>query len=231
MLSVGLLVPMFVFTPVAVFAHETGEPHEEPGDGMMRTTAVEDSGTDRPEQIKKRVNDRKAAARTRVAAAKQARIKNLCQGSQGKLSSIHGRVKGLETSRTQVHQNLVNRLNKASEKLAAQSVDVTTLNEQIAELNTLIEAFQTSLAAYKDALTDVAEMDCAEDAAGFQLSLEAARQARSDTGASSQAIRTYLRDTIKPTLVELRRQLEQADGSTDSNETGTEDQSQGGESQ
>lgn len=229
LIGLSLLAPVLAFMPVVVFAHDDDAAHSHESE-LAQTTSVNETETTNSEDVKKRVNERKAALRTRLSAAKQTRVKNRCQASQGKLSSIQGRVKGLESSRTKVHQNLVNRLNKASERLAANNVDVTTVNQQITELTTLIETFNTNLEVYKTATGDLAVMECAVDPEGFQASLETARTSRTDAGDSSQAIRAYLKETIKPTLVDLRKQLETtADDTNNENPESNNDQTQGEE--
>lgn len=214
-LGASLIVPVFAFSNVMVLAHETGTPHEEQNAETYQTTVLAtngESGGNSPDDVKRRVAERKEALKTRLTAAKQARIKNRCKASQGKLGSLQGRITGLETSRAQVYQNLTNRLTRLSEQLATHNVDVTELNTQITELTTLTEAFTTDLTAYKTAVADLAAMDCESDPEGFQASLESAREARAKAAESAKAVRTYLAETIKPTIKELRAQFAQNSG-------------------
>lgn len=207
-LIAGLLLPMMAFAPVAVLAHEGDDQHDHSTDiAQAEETTDEEAPLDQ-EALQARLAERKAALKTRLDAAKQARIKNRCKPAQGKLNSIRGRVKGLETSRTQVYENLVSRLNKMSEHLETKGVDTTELDGQIAELVILVETFNTDLAAYKEAVSDLAAMDCVADPTGFQASLEAARAARTKVAEDAKAIRTLLSDSIKPTLVDLRKSME-----------------------
>lgn len=205
-LHVSLLTLLLAFTPVATIAH--GE--EATTNETVRTTSVEDDDSveNKPEELKVRLEKRKTNLKTKLDAAKQARLKSRCKASQGRLSSISGRIKGLETSRTQVYQNTENRLTKLSEKLASKGLDVTELNTQITELHKLVDSFETELNEYKLAVADLAAMDCAADPTAFQASLEAARVARSETSEAAKAVRAYLKETIKPTLVELRSTIE-----------------------
>lgn len=228
-LIAGLLLPIMAFTPVAVLAHEGDGGHEHGNDiAQADETDNEEAPLDR-EALQARIAERKAALQTRLDAARQARIQNRCEMAQGKLNSIRGRIKGLETSRTQVYENLVARLNKLSEHLKTKDVDTAALDGQITELVTLIETFNTDLATYKEAVGDLAVMDCAEDPTGFQASLETARAARSKVAEDAKAIRTLLSDSIKPALVELRKSME---GDTaDETETEAENETEGEESQ
>lgn len=211
--SVSALALLMAFTPAIAIAQGT---ETDTSNETVQTTAVEtETEESTPEQLKARLETRKANLKTKVDAAKQARIKTRCKASQGKLSSVSGRIKGLETSRTQVYKNMLERLTKLSEKLAAKGVDATQLTSQIAELGSLIDVFNAELAEYKETVADLAKMDCAADATAFQASLEAARTARTETADSAKAVKAYLKETIKPTLSELRAQLGEK---TESNE-------------
>lgn len=226
-LGASLIVPVFALSNVMVLAHETGTPHEEDGTETYQTTAQaadNEAGGSSAEDVKRRVAERKEALKIRLTAAKQARIKSRCKASQSKISSVQGRITGVETSRTQVHQNLVNRLTRLSEQLATHSVDTATLNSQITELNVLIQTFATDLTAYKTAVADLAAMDCEADPEGFQASLESARTLRAKASESAEAVRTYLTETIKPTLKELRARFAQ-NGSDNAGESSSAEDS------
>jgi chromosome segregation ATPase len=203
--SVSILALLLTVTPTIVIAQGTDE------ENQTNTTTTTTGEQTEAAELKARLEKRKAELKTSINAAKQARIKSRCKASQGKLSSISGRIKGLETSRSQVYKNLINRLDNLSDKLAAKGADVATLDEQITQLETLIETFNTDLAAYKQAVADLADMDCVADPTAFQASLDAARTARAKTHESAKAVRSYLTGTIKPTLKDIRAQLEPAE--------------------
>ncbi len=203
--SVSTLALLLTLTPVVATAQGNRPNKKVAQDGTMQTTTVsEETTASEAEARKMRLEGRKAALKTRIDAVKQARIKNRCEASQGKLSSISGRIKGLETSRTQVYANLSDRLTKLNDRLKGANVDTAELEAQITQLNTLIDAFNANLEAYRLSVSDIAEMDCAVDPVSFQASLESARTARAETADSATAIRTYLTETIKPSLAELK---------------------------
>lgn len=224
--NVSLLALLLTFTPVVVIAQGT---EENTSNETPQTTAVED--TESTGDLKSRLEKRKAEMKTKVDAAKQARLKSRCKASQGNLSSISGRIKGLETSRSQVYQNLLNRLNKLSEKLAAQELDVAELNTQITELSGLITTFNTELAEYKQTVADLAEMDCVAEPIAFQASLEAARTARAETAEAAKAVKAYLKETIKPTLSQLRAQITKEAEVPEGEAESEDNQTEGGETE
>lgn len=188
------------------------------------TTAAEEQKPD-PAALKARLEERKAALKTRLTAAKLARLKTRCKPAQSSISNIRGRIKGLETSRANVYENLLNRLNKLNERLKTHDVDTATFEAQLTELHTLIDTFSTDLDAYKLTIGDLADMDCASDPTAFQASLEAARTARTKAADSAKAVRAYLSETIKPTLKDLKAQF--AQNSSDSQ--GAETENEGGD--
>lgn len=173
--------------------------------------AVDHTSTASPEDKKAmltRLEKRKAAFKTKLTAAEQTRLKQKCKASQGKLSSLGGRVKGIETSRNNVYRELVERLTKLTPRLQDKGVDTKELEAEIEVLETKIETFKTDLADYKQAVSDMSEMECETDPVAFKASLEAARTAREKVAADAAAVRAYVKETIKPTLQELRQQVE-----------------------
>lgn len=203
LLSTGIFVSVLALMPAAVFAQGTATETE---NNTFTTQTTEQEEQPDPVKVRERVNKRKTDQQTRLSFAAQVKIKNNCKASQGKLNSIRGRIKGLETSRSQVYKNLVNRLTNLNDKLKEKGVATTEFEAQITELQTLIGTFETDLATYQEAVGDLSAMDCVGDPTGFQASLDAAREARAKTAESAKAIRSYLQDVIKPALKDLRKQ-------------------------
>lgn len=213
----GLLLPVVALSPV--FAMDsTGE------STTTTTTTNQDSTTQtetQPEkeqltdtqkqELQQRIEQRKAEAKLRLSAAQEKRIKLRCKNAQGLIRVVSGRVKSIETNRGKVHTNLVDRLNKLQAKVAAKGVDTTTLKSQIAELETKIATFNTDLAVYKQTVADLGNIDdCTADPTAFKASLEDARAALLTVKQDALVIRSYINDTIKPTLKAIRAQLEPA---------------------
>lgn len=194
-LGLGVLFAFSFLSATVVFAV---------GDSESSTTTT----TETEKTLAERIAERKAELKTKLTNAEKTRLQAKCKAAQGLVSSVSGRVKGIETSRTQVHKNLINRLTSLSEKLKNKGVDTTELNADIATLQTKIDSFNTDLTTYKQAVSDLAEMDCKTDPDGFKASLEAARAAREKVTQDSLAIRGYVNDTIKPLLKTIRAQLE-----------------------
>jgi predicted nucleic acid-binding Zn-ribbon protein len=229
MLGALLIAPLFTFSISAVPASA-----QEQGRGNSRvaqtTTTKPELTEEEKKALQERLTKRKAEMKVRLTAAEKQRLQTRCKNSTGKISELRGRIKGIETSRAQVYENLVNRLTKLSTRLQERGVDTTELDSQITELQEKIATFTTDLAAYKVAVGDLEDMDCAADAESFKASLEAARAAREKIKVDIADIKTYVNDTIKATLKEIRTALVKEDGSesTDSDESGSDGEQQEG---
>jgi hypothetical protein len=116
-----------------------------------------------------------------------------------------------------VYPNLVDRLNKLETKLAAAGADTTELKTEITMLQTKVDTFKTDLAAYKQSVADLVDMDCTSDPTGFKASLEDARAGLTKVREDGVAIKTYVNDTIKPTLKSIRASLETTATTTENN--------------
>lgn len=182
-------------------------------DSAENEQEIKDTATDTI-ALKTRLEARKKELKTAITAAETARIKTKCTAAQGNISSLRGKIKGIETSRTAVYDNLLDRLTNLSTKLKDRGTDSSKLDAEIAELKTQVDTFQADLGKYKQAVTDLAAMDCKSNPTAFKASLEAARNAQTQTRTDATAIKSYVNDTIKVTLGDIRSQLEKQSGST-----------------
>lgn len=201
-LVLGLAFGLSVLSTAVVFAVEDTEEN-----ASSETSQTDKTTAEAQKALAERIAKRKAELKTQLKASEKTRLKSKCKASQGLVSSLRGRIKGIETSRSQVYKNMTNRLTSLSEKLENKGVDTTEFDAAITELQTKIDTFNTDLAAYKQAVSDLADMDCQADPDGFKASLEAARSARQKVNDDGKAIRNYLKETIKPLLKSIRTQL------------------------
>ena len=224
------LLALVVMAAVPVYAHTDQETPA--SNNQIKTTQLSEQQTtgddlgQEAETRAQRLEKRKQTFKTKLTGAQKARLQSRCKNSQGLLRSLEGRIKGIETSRSQVYSNLVDRLTKLSEKLKAKGLDTVDLDAHIVTLQEKIEVFNTDLANYKQAVTDLAEMDCAADAEAFKASLEEARALRQTLSDSGQDIKTFVKDTVKAALMELRKQLQ---STTDTSEDSNDEQNEGGD--
>jgi hypothetical protein len=172
-------------------------------------TEVEKPLTDEElKAVQTRVEKRKADLKVKLTATEKLNLQNKCKASQGLVSAVKGRAKGIETSRSKVFANITTHLTDLSTKLKNRNADTKALDADIATLQTKITTFTTDLATYKQAVSDLANMDCKTDPDGFKASLLAARTALEAVNKDSQAVRSFVKDTIKPELKTIRASLE-----------------------
>ena len=215
-----LIAPLFIFGTVSAHGTPTEHAAEKAQTRVAQTTEEATlSAEEKKAKLQERIAKRKTELKVRITAAEKQRLQTRCKNSTGKFNSLDGRIKGIETSRAQVYDNLVDRLTKLSTKLQERNVDTTELDAEIAQLQEKITTFQTDLAAYKQAVADLKDLgaDCATDAEGFKASLEAARSALQKVKLDAADIKTFVNDTIKPTLKSIREGIVKEDGESQSN--------------
>jgi chromosome segregation ATPase len=194
-------------------------------EAKVRTTTAETTAPEPKRELstqdkavlKQQLEKRKAAMKVKLSNAEKQRLQARCKNSQGMASNLKGKINGVETSRSHVHENMVARLIKLSEKLNKQGVDTAALDAEIVALQEKIITFKADLEEYKTAVAELRDMDCAQDPEAFKASLEAARAAREKISVDVKGIRTYVNDAVKPTLKDLRSKLAE-DKTTEGNQ-------------
>lgn len=219
LIVVALLAPLFVVGTVFAVDTQTSQPTEN------TTTEKESKKQTLDEKQKKelseRVQKRKAEAKTKLNTVQDKRLKTRCKNAQGLIRNTHGKVKGVETNRFKIHNNLVDRLKKLQTKLIDKGIDTAALQANITELEARIATFNTDLAAYRQTVEDLGNIeDCTADTDAFKASLEAARTALQKVRGDAVAIRTYVKETVKPTLKDIRAQIIEAKKTTNGSEGG-----------
>ena len=135
-------------------------------------------------------------------------IKSKCKPAQLKIKDVGDKTELNVKERSKAYTEVVTKLTETVSKLKAKGVVTTTLEQEIALLNTKIALFDTDLATYKTALSDLKLHDCVTDPTGFKAVLEAARTANTKLIADAADIKAYIKNTIKPTLLQIRTALE-----------------------
>lgn len=207
-----LLVPVFfgaaVLAEEAQNSEQTSQTTQTKKDDTQTTDTSNKNTDDQKAKLKERLEKRKADAKLRLTTAQEKRLQTKCKTAQGFVKKIDGRNGTIETNRHKVHTTLVDRLNELQAKLVAKGVNTDTLKGQITELQTKVDTFNTDFAAYKQAVSDVTSIeDCTTDPTAFKTSLDAARTALQKVRDDAAAIRSYVKDTIKPTLAAIRAEL------------------------
>ena len=158
-------------------------------------------------ELEHRLQERKEATKTRIDAAERLVIQARCKASQAHLRRLNSRIVGIRVSRKAVYDNVTKRLADLGTKLRAKGIDTAEYDKQVGELQIKIDSFYAALEQYEEAVNDLAAMDCAADPEGYRATLESAKILRTDVIQTAQAVHSYLHDTIKPTLQNIRQQV------------------------
>ena len=161
---------------------------------------------DRP-SVEERVEKRKSELRTKLNAAELKRLEQRCKPSQSSLKKVGESVRANIPQRHVAFDHLNEHLTRFIEKLEAGGGDSTEIKAQQTALATMIAEYKADMADYQKALDTISSMDCVRDTVQFKASLEETRTLRADLNKSIGDIRTYVKETIKPTLVKIRQQL------------------------
>lgn len=211
----SLLAPTFSLSLVAAESSGSTGSSSSANSSSTTTTKTDDKTTGENEtesepktSLADRVSQFKSQFKMNLTKAQQTALKGKCKAAQGVLSSLSGRIKGIQTSRSEVYANITEHLASLQTKLQNNDVDTTELQGEIATLQTKINTYKTDLITYKQAVADLAALDCVSDPTAFKSTLEAARTAHDKVAKDVIDIRSYVNGTIKPTLVKIRQSLE-----------------------
>lgn len=204
-----ILLAVLFATPLVASSVVFGQTNPETTTTTTQTTET----TEAPEtpvqktEREARIKTLKEQQKVRLSVTEKKKIQDKCQAAQGKVSSVSGRIKGAETSRTKVHANLLARMETLLAKLKTKNLDTAQLEASITELKAKIATFNTDLAAYKQSISDLRLEDCTTDPEGFKAALQASRTNLETVRADAKAVHSYLNETIKPLLKTIRAQV------------------------
>lgn len=156
----------------------------------------------------KRVAAYKAALGRKISNAELARVKLRCAVAQGNSKGLATRLAAVQKNRIAAYDAILKNLNNLVTKLDNQAYETTALKENIATLQAKVDSFKANMKSYYQAVNDMANVDCANDPAAFVAALQAARKDHEAVQPQLADIRAYITNTIKPTLKQIRSQLE-----------------------
>lgn len=178
-------------------------------DSTQTTTNESEQKEVKPQTLQQRIEKHKTEFQSKLQNLNEENLKRRCKAAQGLVAQTNQRsgIKGAE--RTKRYDEIQKHLTEIVARLQAANIDTTTLEQQQAILAEKVAALKEGITNYQASLTDLKELDCEDDPTGFKASLEAARLVRDDLIKQIGEIKTYIKETIKPTLQQLKSQLEQ----------------------
>lgn len=135
------------------------------------------------------------------------RIKLRCLAIQENIKNLATRVGEAQDRRKTAYDTIMGDVKILTDGLKNQAFDTTNLEQNTKELSDKLEAYQTNLETYRQALEDLTVIDCSKDPATFMAALQAARRAHTNLTGQVADIRAYILNTLKPTLQQVREEL------------------------
>ena len=156
------------------------------------------------ETITQRVSKYKLALKTQPTVAEQAKIKANCKAAQVKGRVLSTQITQKVVIRSAAYVTVTGKLDTLITDLKAANVDTAKLETERDELQKLITTYGTDLKTYQENIADMNSVDCLTDPTAFKAALESARTSQAIVLKDIKAIRTYVNDTIKPTLQDIK---------------------------
>lgn len=134
-----------------------------------------------------------------------------CVIAQAKLKDLQAHVAGVQKVRGDAYKNITDLLADLQTKLNNQAFEITSIKAVSDTYNNKVGDYTSNLSAYKQALDDSVAVDCVKDPYGFKGALETARLYHDRMVPSITDIRSYLTNTVKPSLTNIKTALESGD--------------------
>lgn len=209
LITSGLMAVM-VFSGAVAFAVENTTDQQIKNRTMTTTEKPTQSTINDADKKKliERLAERKTQAKLKLTTAQKTRLQSKCKAAQGLLAPLKTKAHSHEKGRSEVYTKVVSKLTDLSAKLKAKGANTAELDAAITTLQGKVTTFNTDITAYKQAVSDLADMDCATDPDAFQASLQSARTTLEKVNKNAADIRTHIKDVVKPALVKLRAELQ-----------------------
>jgi uncharacterized protein YukE len=219
--AIVLGIMLFSFLGSSVYAQGNSQvsPSRAPDEPVANEEVIA-AETETPEENTENANKREerlinyqARVEQRLSDAQARRIASTCKAAQVKLKVLDENSKQVQKIRNSAYSSIVQKLENLREKLAQAGVTSAEFDAAVDSFAEQSTAYALAFESYVITLEDLSTMLCEDDPQAFNAALTVVRQERAALLASSQALRQYVNDTIKPVLQQLRGSLEANDGS------------------
>lgn len=156
------------------------------------------------ETINERVTKYKKSLKTQPTVAEQAKLKANCKAAQVKGRILTTQINQKVVARSAAYVAITKKIDDLVTELKASNVNTAELETQRDALQKLITTYGNDLKIYQENIADMNAIDCLTDPVGFKAALEAARTSQATVLKDIKGIRTYINDTIKPTLADIK---------------------------
>lgn len=204
-LVLAVLMLTTVVLPSAVFA-QADEPVSSDTPQQTEPSAPDATNNDR----KSRIEEYKKRLSEKLSAVEERRLKNSCKAAQQIAANLANSVTEIQQRRQTAYDKVNESLNRLVAKLIEAGVDIAELEAANSEFSKQKDDYLSAINTYKLAVEDLTQMDCEADPEAFKAALTTAREVRVSIVSSSQSLRAYLTDVIKPILIEIKQQMSSA---------------------
>lgn len=164
------------------------------------------------ESLKQRITNYKRNLQYEVRRNQEDKMKLRCEGVITYIETLNPRLVALQKSRNKAYSSISNQLEELYKRLEAQAFETSKLKTNLDELNAKLATFRADMKGYRQASADMIQINCRKEPIAFIAALETARTKHDALVVLVGDIREYIANTIKPTLQQVRTQIE--DGQT-----------------
>jgi hypothetical protein len=170
----------------------------------QQTTTTPTTTTMPTEEVKKRIEERKARVKPQLNTAAKQRIAARCKGAQGKLQGFTTKVTESNKQALERYGAYITKVETLEQTLADNGTKSTELLSQIAETKAKYETYKQAVDSAKQSASDASAIDCAKDPEGFKAALEDARSQATKIRESRIDLKQYIQKTLRATLQSLK---------------------------
>lgn len=192
-LALILMIPLAVALPVflAQTINEDAKVYAQTADDIQQR--IEKYKTQLPEEPTKSVLDR---------------LKLRCSVSQTALKNVQTRVEPVQEKRVNAYKEVNAALTELVTVLEEADIDVTDLKAQATVFKEKTDALVVEIDAYKQAVSDAAELDCNADPLALTAAIQEGRNRLTTIVSSVPDIREHVDNLLKPSLQKVKADLQ-----------------------
>lgn len=184
---------------------------------LVQTLTLDAQVSAQQTNLQQRVETYKKKLQTQPSKGDLDKLKLRCSVAQERLKTASKKTLTVQEKRSKAYDSINKSLADLTEVLKKKSINTTNLEAQSKELKSKTDTFNTDMAAYKQAIEDAANADCATDPLALKASLEDARNTRTKLVQEVADIRTYINNVIKTTLSQIKTDLKTQKAANDAN--------------
>jgi uncharacterized coiled-coil protein SlyX len=183
------------------------------GFGMPAIAQTTTNSTTSVSERAARIEERKKLLKSALTTAETTKLQTKCVVAQGLIQRAATQTSQAVAAHTAIYDKTQTKLAALIAKLESQNFSTAELRNAKTELTAKIDAYNTDVKSYQQALSDTSVMGCASDPTGFKASLEASRTAREKVRTDAEGIQTYITKTLKPILTSIGDKLKASSSS------------------